>query len=56
MGKVEAAGLGLSVAKEWGWGGAPALGGFKFPAGAKGADVIGLLISLSRCEAKGKGG
>lgn len=44
------------MAKEWDWGEFPALGRFKFPAGAKGGEVIGLLISLSRCEAKGKGG
>ena len=44
------------MAKKWGWGEAPALGRFKFPASAKGVDAVDLLSSLSRCEAKGKGG
>lgn len=47
----------FTVLKEWGWKKVPAHGRFNSPAGAKGGgEVIGLLISLSRCGAKGERG
>lgn len=56
VGKAEWVGWALTVATGSGWR-KVTCGRFKFPAGAKGGgEVIGLLISLSRCGAKGKGG
>ena len=45
------------MAVEWGWEEVPARGRLKFPAGAEGGvEVIGRLISLSRCGPRGREG